>query len=83
METNDLILAMTHVIVTATFNGFCLWLFANYRLNRKWPAGKVKGVLARCEKYWFEIVITVVVVPQWPETIRAALLIFAPSPAGG
>lgn len=82
MTTNDLILAMTHVIVTAAFNGFALWLFADYRLRRPWPAGKTVGLLARAEKYWFEIVITVVVVPQWPETIRAALLIFAPSPGG-
>ena len=72
MEAQTTIAAM-QILSTTIISCFGLWILAWYRVKRKWIKADPKNWGQRFEKYWVEIVITVVVVPQWPELIRAAI----------
>jgi len=73
MTNQALALEVAQIFSTTIISCFGLWILAWYRVRRKWPAGKVTTWAQRFEKYWVEIVVTVVVVPQWPDAIRAGL----------
>ena len=73
MTTDQTIVEVTTIITGAAFNAFVLWLLVHYRINRKWKSKKNETLRQSLEAYWVEIVITVVVVPQWPDVIRAGV----------
>lgn len=55
-----------------------LWIIAWYRVKK--PKGEKWKVTTAREfvgKYWVEIIVTIVIVPQWPDVIRSAFKIFA------
>ncbi len=77
MTTNELILAISQLASTTCINIAGLFILAWYRTKRKYPNRKNETWRQAFEAYWVEIVITVVVVPQWPDAIRAAVKLFA------
>lgn len=76
MTTNDLILQISQLTSTTVINVAGLFILAWYRTKRKFPNRKNETWRQAFEAYWVEIVITIVVVPQWPDAIRAAVKIF-------
>ncbi len=72
MEAQTTIAAM-QILSTTVISCFGLWILAWYRINRKWVKAEPKTWKQWFVQHWVEIVITVVVVPQWPELIRAAI----------
>lgn len=55
-----------------------LWTIAWYRAKKpKGERWKVASLREFVGKYTVEILVTVVIVPQWPDVIRSAIKIFA------
>lgn len=72
MTNQQLAIELTQIGSTTIINVMGLWILAWYRVKRQWKRAKNETWMQRFEAYWVEIVITVVVVPQWPDAIRAA-----------
>ena len=77
MTTQQTIVEVTTIASGTMFNAFALWLLVWYRIKRKWKREKNTTIRQALEAYWVESVITVVVVPQWPEMIRAGVKLIA------
>jgi hypothetical protein len=73
MSSNELILEISQIASTTVINVAGLWFLVWYRVNRKFKKEKNETWRQGFEAYWVEIVITAVVVPQWPDAIRGVI----------
>ncbi len=73
MDTQQAAVEIATIVMAAILNMFGLWVIAWYRVHK--PGGnrqKVTSIREFLGKYWVEAIITVVVVPQWPDVIKSA-----------
>lgn len=70
---------VTELAMGTLINISGMWALAWYRVHRKFKKERYESIKQFVEANWVEIVITVMIVPQWPDMIRAAFGLFSGS----